>query len=916
MISKKKLDEVRAFINSEAANDAFYKALTKTDWIPALIEVDGFGQPEPVKIEPTDFFGAESKAISFPNWEPSRYLARMGSTKDSIVIQALTTIPETDNIAVRADIIDAVLNFPVSETAELIRREIQWLKKQRSLYTFYPQKLFALIHAVSNEDASLAIELIDAVFKLDILEEDTFFGQSSRKKDATKFDGWLYCDQLVRLSKEFIALKSLDFLQWTVSELTRALSAIAPQPQMIAGLKDDFSWIWRQTIEESDDYHSWDGKNGLVAAIRETGVAILAQWPEKALTLIELLEKQDWLVFKRLTFFMIGMKPEQFIPKIKAYAVDREVFSSKPLRREYIGLVRAAYEFLEPAEKTTFWGFVDAEKAEDRVQWYSEFESLLTSEQKRHFQELSQHYTPNEFFKSPFTHPIISGTISPIDATELLRKDDGELIGFLSSWQGSGQFGEPDVEGLADVLGVAATIDPDRIANLLHAINGINEPTYLRIALFGLSQALQNNADFQPTAILRACLGIDFENRKIRQRSLQPGEDLDLDWTGPANNAMGCLRNAIYHGRIQLADVPFALQLIRKFIGYPNPTDEEEKERLPIEDPLTLAINTVKGMAADSLLALARWLASKEALDSYRDDIEALLSANISQTQSSLSVRAIYGSNLIALESLFPDWCTRFINDIFPDDVVRFLAAWQTYIVYSGPDLRHLPILRKFYYRYLELYKNDAPVDLWRTVANPGARLAQHFVGLTINSSWEPDEPFLVNFFDSVNSEIRSEFWRHLGRSLSTVGDRWPKQVLTRLSRIWTARRESGNISIPEAKAFGWWVKCSSFDRLWVLEEFDSALEIAKSSEMERFNDSIEAFAEDSKAYPEKTLSILSKYLQFAKNGYEAAYLEQFIKQIIMNAHQFPEQVDEAVDSLVSLGLLEFRRFSSSSGIS
>ncbi len=504
------------------------------------------------------------------------------------------------------------------------------------------------------------------------------------------------------------------------------------------------------------------------------------------------------------------------------------------------------------------------------------------------------------------------GTVSPISADDLLQKSDDDLIAYLRTWQSADQLREPNVEGLSDVLGTAATIDPGRIGNLLLQIDAINEPTFLSSALRGLVEALRGAATFDINSILRACLTIEFGDRQTRSQTPQSGEDLDRNWTWSASCALDFVRTSIDGDKLNHEALPLALDVIAKLINHPNPTVEEETSRLAYEDPLTIAINSTKGKATDALLALARWCATKNLLEQYRETFENIFSLNISEDQKSLAVRAVYGMNLIPLLSIFPDWTKASLRLIFPDNIVEFLAAWQAYIVYSNPQVQFLGALKIYYERNIEIYREGLNPNLGRMIEDPGMRLADHFASICINSEWELTEPLLSTFFNSVDSKYKAEFWRYIGRNLSTFGEKWPRSLLARMARFWTSRRETNEMTREEALTFGWWVICRSFDTGWALQELEYALTRSDASGIERSDQCIEFIANASATHPESSLSALIAYLKTLTNGYEAAYLSGHIKIILKNSlPKFADEVDTAVDLLVGLGLLEFKSYPS-----
>src|SRR5690242_10712011 len=85
----------------------FFDKLNNPKWIKPLWEKGFFRRP------PDAVKDSERGTISYYLWPESRYLARMSAIDPESVFRVVVEIPQTDNIRVYEDIVEAALGMPV-----------------------------------------------------------------------------------------------------------------------------------------------------------------------------------------------------------------------------------------------------------------------------------------------------------------------------------------------------------------------------------------------------------------------------------------------------------------------------------------------------------------------------------------------------------------------------------------------------------------------------------------------------------------------------------------------------------------------------------------------------------------------------------------------------------------------------------
>src|ERR1035437_197755 len=123
----------RAIVNMHTAEDVdyFFDQLTSPDWIEPLATAGLFSAPpEPIRSD---------IGVSFPFWSASRYLARMAEKDPKAVRQVVRQIPDSDNVRVTHDLLDAILAMPAEMAVEFLPRVNVWLEQPFKLLV--PSKL-------------------------------------------------------------------------------------------------------------------------------------------------------------------------------------------------------------------------------------------------------------------------------------------------------------------------------------------------------------------------------------------------------------------------------------------------------------------------------------------------------------------------------------------------------------------------------------------------------------------------------------------------------------------------------------------------------------------------------------------------------------------------------------------------------
>ena len=185
------ISELRDLTSDESLKKYFFEHLPGANWLETLAENGFFVEPPPPQTDPI------KQTVAFPIWPESRYLARMASVKPGMVLEIILKIPETNNVRVHEDLVDAALAMPADMAARWTNKEVKWIEKQQRLYLILPDKWGALIkHLAIGNEVEQALALARSLLavlpdpKAKEKEEHEAIGLSPEPQ--ARFDVWGY----------------------------------------------------------------------------------------------------------------------------------------------------------------------------------------------------------------------------------------------------------------------------------------------------------------------------------------------------------------------------------------------------------------------------------------------------------------------------------------------------------------------------------------------------------------------------------------------------------------------------------------------------------------------------------------------------------------------------------------------------
>ncbi|MBP7796669.1 MAG: hypothetical protein KA059_07855 [Elusimicrobiales bacterium] len=294
-------------------------------------------------------------------------------------------------------------------------------------------------------------------------------------------------------------------------------------------------------------------------------------------------------------------------------------------------------------------------------------------------------------------------------------------------------------------------------------------------------------------------------------------------------------------------------EIISYLLNYPDPVPEDElvdtdkiKSQASgtnylVADPLTTAINSVRGRAFESFV----YFIYQDGKKFVKDDA-IKLSADVKnvyeevlEKENTRALMFMFGHYLPSFYFRDKEWIRGLLPKIFPtaeDKKHLYLAAWEGYLAANlYKDMFFEPDFQKLYERGLMLTGDDDPGRKY--FKKPEEGIAIHLALAFVHfDEFGFDHQLFKKFWENSYINQHSVFIRFIGRSIiSENNDRnnelleKKSQVKQRLKDFWDWMLKNYKQQKPFAE-FGFWVnpKNPVFDSPWLANQLKRTLEITK----------------------------------------------------------------------------------------
>jgi hypothetical protein len=961
MVSQDLIDKIKLEISKGPVNYRyFFDKLNSTDWIDPLTEAGFFHTPPEIE--------KKGEYLTFPDWPESRYLSRMASKDPDKVFNVLIKLPETDNPQIHEDIVDAALEFPPDLANLLSEKEVHWVKNQKWIYRLLPEKYIALIKYLSkDEENGLPFQLAKALLSFSPDPDYTELSEiddltlpekfvKSKPEPKTKVDDWHY-SKILRETQPFLFHCSEDKYFSLLVNLLHDFINLSLSKKAKEHHKD-LSYIWRPAIEDhSQNYERNSAKETLVTIIRDTSVQIIENDIAKLKPLMEDLEKRKYTIFRRIALYLLQLFAKQAPNLVEERLLSKENYESVDIYHEYYSLLKHGYRLLSPTGKETILNWIQETSSAEAIKKldqalglsHTEEELLISSK----YRKLKKLYPIHQDLDSQWQaiyaslleelgepeHPdflswhsaVRTGPESPKSFDELSSMSVNQVFDFLKTWEAPKDFMAPSPEGLARVLASAIAKNPAAYTAQAHLFREL-EPTYVRALIDGTQDSIPNHyKDINWANIFELCQWVIVQPDEQLKQEYSP--ERDMNWRSARQSIARFVSKALERNSETKEEwLPLSFReniwnIIQMLAEDPEPTEDYEERST--SDPITICINTIRGVAIEAAICYGLWVKrqsieanNREQIDKFRFDgmpeLKLLLEQHLDLSiEKSLAIRAIYGQLLENLLYLDYHWTKDNVNNIFPmspEHYPLFEAGWETYLAFNNPRLETFDILKAQFQFATE--NVDKPMSNRSHIKDYREALGEYLSIFYWDSIIEYDPKSLIGlFFSKASGSLRGETVEFMGRELiaSCNTDQLSRLEVFFEDRLCKAKEKPDDF-IEELSSFSWWFRNARIDVDWFLKRLEDILNTTRKLDSSwLISEKLEKLYPD---YPLQVLACLS--LMIHKNESEwglfdiSKNTESILEKALRSTEDSIQQkAKEIANYLLAKGHMDIRKIMS-----
>ncbi|MFX1298544.1 MAG: hypothetical protein ACFFD2_27265, partial [Promethearchaeota archaeon] len=898
----------------------------------------------------------------YPIWPESRYLARMASSVPQIIHDIILKIPETENIRVHEDFIEAASTMPPKLAANIAQKEIKWIKSQDSLFLLLPDEFASLIsHLACGGQIDTALKFASTL--LEILPDPNYAYASEqienisefyRPKPKARMEDWEYEEILKKHIPVLIDISGLKALSLLIDLLYDHIRYSNTNKEENP---DDNSYIWRPAIEDETMNYPYGLYDLLISSIRDAADTLIKI---EGKAVLQLIESKVFKIFKRIGLYLRRKNFDVDAEGTYRLITDIAVIDDIHLQHEFYLLINEQFNNLPGEVQQQYLEII--RKGTNLELWYKfierEFGKKPTVEEgKKHIRRWKyeklypiQKYLDEEWqnifkiLKEEFgelDHPDVPfyigetwrGPTSPLDPTKIKSMSTEEIILFLKEWKPTTEPQTPSPEGLGRTISAIMASEPERFANAALKFKQL-DPTYVRALISGLCEAANQHRRFNWVPVLELCDWIVKQPREIPGRKCEYA-DLDPGWVWTRKRIADLLSVGF---KEDTAEMPFELRenewkILLPLTKDPDPTPEHEKKYGGSNmDPSNLAINTIRGEAMYAVIRYALWV--RRYIEKTKDgknlikkgfeelaEVREVLNYHLEpQNDPSLAIRSVYGQWLPWLVLIDSKWAAQNVIKIFPNDLSLTElrdAAWDTYVAFCSPYDSVYEILSDEYFKAVERIGKHSKEK--RYFADPDERLAEHLMALYWRGKLDLNDQkgILMKFYQKADTRLKYHAIQFIGTSLEQESRSIDPLILGRFISLWEYRLQAVKKYDPtllkdELSAFGWWFISGKFDNDWAINQLKEALNLA--GKIDPDYRVLEHLAQVSVSFPDLAIDCLRLITEKDREGMRliARDMRENARTILKNGisnkeERIKESAIDLVHRLGAKGYLEFR---------
>ncbi|HAU1866388.1 TPA: hypothetical protein JBJ74_15190, partial [Legionella pneumophila] len=821
-------------IHNKVSYDYFFKKLNSPNWLKVLEKEGVFNNP--YGVIPYDEW------VQIPIWGPSRYLVKVAKAVPKETLSIIQSIPDTNNLKIYEDFIDAALEMPIEYSIKIINKALCFLD---SPYSFnYPSKLcsFAVFLLKANQ-VKRAFSICYRIFDIQKSSENYV----PYKHYFT--NNWEYNENLTAIYNN---LKTPE----TKLSLFRLICIQLKNCMHYDGLNEtsfvDRSSSWRQEVNVTAETDN-DIKNILTDWLVKLSQDLVIICQEKVFSS---LIHEPYPIFTRIVLYLLQDRLH-----LRDYILEllqkEEYCKSTDVWHEYATLFQKVFPVLEGQKQELLLNFISninvhkKEESNEAIKFrlYYLLKKYLKGSIKDDFRVMLQKYGDIEnptFMSYIYSQTICIEDLIPISLEEFNEKKLDERLQYISEWEPSNSYYPYNSKSVLFNL-LQNSIKSLSNEYLIH-INKlkVNEEQFIVSVLRGFESVLINNASLNWDPL------INYLNWAVKRRN-----DTKLKLTEIRISACRLLEIVFSTNR---NESPFHLRdqiwlIIYECLKDPDPSADAEDKENGDSDFYHAAINSVRSRALECSIRYGLWcmrnlkIPNGEGKEKKYPELFQALNHHLNfEKEKSIAVHTIYGRWLPWLYLLDKNWTNDNLSKIFPmtNDKLKFRKyAWETYLLYVEPyDEMYILIEKEYIYAVNQLQKD--------TSDKPSIRLIDELVHFYLRGTIESLESEVFNvLYKKNNVDLFKEIVTITGRIV-------PKIYKDKAISIWekTLLKCDELDEYRPLTEFGDWASLEFIDDNWLLDQIIIVLNKAKN--IYPAHTVTDRLYQLTKTYPRKVAEILN----------------------------------------------------------
>ena len=956
-VSEEVVQEMISLLKDNDLHAPFFKELSDNQdikWLESLINGGLFLTPPESIIYPDG-------SIRYSGWPQSNYLVSISEIAPAKVCEIFLTV-ETQNRFVYQDMIRAAKIMPAEYAATLIDKIAVVVQKLGLFYLLDDLGKIVAKLAIANK-VEEALRLAEKSFDIKLLLT------SPQSVDNLDYSYLKALNESVIPSLQ--SLKPQVLLQLLCTWLSQAIEIDRREQSEESKPPEDYSYIWRPAIENHSQNRDYDFHAKLVTLIRDAFESAIRENRILFNDAITILDNQEWNIFNRLKIHLITEFGDQNPELVREVIMNHDNFLSAPLKHEYARLVSKTFDSLNDQDRSQWMEWVergpswltdneqeesDSEDRKSKIEFWQYHKCHLIREhlagkwKELHDQMFSK-------YGSPLLADLVSystgarevASVSPLTIEQLREMGLKKTLTKMESWEPCEKnwyMEGPSLAGLISTFCTYVKEDATTLSNKAPALIG-KHARFIRAYLEGLISAVKENKSITLEPVLELC---DWVTDKQVDESVEPvtdcGDISEKDWQW-IFNTIGSLLKEVCKARIDKNTPQYSIdyrsrfaQIITQLLskgGKRSSLVNDAETHPQTADWVSIAINSPRGKAMETLFDFARWVATNLVGDiskhkmfpggySKLPEIQKILEEQLTRKDADFTERAMFGYHLNFLYWLDRNWLEKNANQIFnltdvennPNKAFGW-AAWNSFLHAMPPHKEFYRILKnQFRYAVQTAATIDLPSD---SREDPFERLSQHLIilygwgqlGEEQKNALNPDGGLIHRLVCESQQPIRIKAIESAGSSLhqptdEKIGD----DILDCYKQLWehywnTVGKDDAKTD-KKSGLFGYWFCSGVFDNQWSIEQLEKVANVAPKMHPDSLI--VEQLAKICKTDPMRSATIIKLFTEGDDEGWlvdiwkDDAYK---VLKIAMNANDKARAIaEETIDILGRRGHLNF----------